>query len=304
MAITVGRRPSSRRDEDDRDEEPTRGSRYQRNGSRDEDEPPRRGSSRGRSRDEDDEPRGRGRGRGSDDDERPRRSRHDDDEGSSSRGRSRGRGRGGDDAPLTRTPNRGWAGSKKVAEETSDFGDRFQLNEDDFDLIAFLEDEPFDSIGRHYINELRGRKSFTCPGKHGPYDCPLCKIGDKARKYDYWLVVEFDENEGPVPKIWMVGPGYAKDIETENKSRAVNGKLSSCYFEVKSVKADSGKGAAKLKINRVRESELDAWNVEPPTDEEWDRLYEEAQEMSKDYVKFDPQRVLEDAADALDGLGD
>lgn len=300
MAITVARRPSSR-DDDDRNDEPTRGSRYQRNGSGDEDPPPRRGS-RGRGGD-DDEPRGgRGRGRGDRDDERPSRHRSDDGDGGSRRGRGRGGSR--DDAPLARTPNRGWAGSKKIAEETSDFGDRFSLDEDDFDLIAFLEDEPFDSIGRHYINELRGRKSFTCPGKNGPYDCPLCKIGDKARKYDYWLIVVFDENDGPVPKIWMVGPGYAKDIETENKSRAIGGKLSSAYFEVKSVKADSGKGAAKLKINRVRESELDAWKVEPPTDKEWDKLYEEAQEMSKDYVKFDPQRVLEDAADALDGLGD
>lgn len=298
MGITVARRPSSR--DDDRDAEPTRGSRYQRGSSRDDDNPPRRG--RGRS--DDDEPRGRGRGdRDNGDGDRP--TRHRSDEGED-RGSRRGRGRGGsrDDAPLARTPNRGWAGSKKIAEETSDFGDRFSLDEDDFDLIAFLEDEPFDSIGRHYINELRGRKSFTCPGKNGPYECPLCKIGDKARKYDYWIIVVFDETEGPVPKIWMVGPGYAKDIETENKSRAIGGKLSSAYFEVKSVKADSGKGAAKLKINRVRESELDAWKVDPPSDKEWEDLYGEAQEMSKDYVKFDPQRVLEEAADALDGLGD
>lgn len=294
MAITIGRRPGAARTEETK--EPTRASRYQRGGAAEEEPTSSRRGRGGRDGSSDDAP-ARGRGRGG---------RDGGDEDSGRGGRSRGRGREEEAAPA-RKPQRGWSGSKRTREETSDYADRFKLPEDDFIVIAFMEDEPFDSAGRHFIRELKGQKSFICPGKDGPFKCPLCAAGDRAMAVSYFNIAVLDiDDEGPldpVVKVWEAGPGYAKDIETQQNSRAVGGKLTSVYFEVRGVKADSGKGATKLKMNVVRERDLESeWHIPPLSEEEFVAL--EKDMKGEGYVKFSSERAMQAAADELYDLAD
>lgn len=297
MAITIGagsRRASS-------DAEPTRGSRYQR-GAPEEDAAPAR---RGRRTSSEEPTRGRSSSRTSS------RSRTDDDEPRTSRGRSRG----GDDAPRreaapARQAQRGWAGSKRTREETSDYGDRYKLIIDDWDLIAFGEDEPFDSAPRHFIQDTayKGQRSFICPGKKGPYECPLCGTGDKPMPVDYFNIAVFDVDEKSetfgeaTMKVWEAGPGYSSEIETQQDSRAVDGHLSSVYFEIRGKKQGASR-ATKLEMNVVRERDLvKEWKIDPLSEDDWKELEKDFKDDT--YVEFSPKRVLQEAADKLLALGD
>lgn len=262
----------------------TRGSRYQRSGG-EEDAAPARGRGRASAA-----PAESSRGRG--------RTRDDEDSGGS-RGRSR------DEAGPKREAARGWSGAKRIREETSDYADRFKLDEKEWQLIAFMEDDPFDSAGRHFLNGIQGQRSFICPGKKGPYKCALCGVGDKAMPITYFNILYFEGDElKPVLKVWEAGPGYTTSIETQIDSRAVDGHLSSVYFEVKGKKSASGKGATTLEINPIRERDLlDEWNIEPLTEEEF-AVFLPDMKVGEEYVKFAPQRALEEAAAKLEKLAD
>lgn len=279
MGITLGNRaaPAS-------DAGASRGSKYQR-GAPDE-VPPARG--RGRASAATESSRGRRAGRESSD-EAPR-------------GR-RSRGADTEEAAPPRSAQRGWAGAKHVREETYD-DIRFKLPEDDFALIAFMEDDPFDAAARHFLNGIQGQRAFICPGKKGPYPCALCKLGDRAMPWTFFNIIVFEGDDLlPVLKVWEAGPGYTKDIETQQDSRAVDGHLTSVYFEVRGKKAASGKGATKLEINPVRERDLkEEWNIDPLTQDEFDAF---VKDMKGDgYVKFAPERALQEAADKLDKNSD
>jgi hypothetical protein len=217
--------------------------------------------------------------------------------------RSRNGSRGSNDSVPKREPRRGWSGSKKTREESSDYADRFKLPEDDYTLIIFLEDEPFDSANRHFIREIQGQKSFICPGKNGPYRCALDAAGDKAMPIDYFNIAILEEGQDPVAKVWECGPGYSTEINNKQNSRAVGGKLSNVYFEVKGIKAPSGKGATKLDMNVVRERDLEnEWGVQPLSDEELAVL--EKQMKSDGYVQYSSEKSLKEAADKLLDLSD
>lgn len=289
MGITIPRRGSAAPAAESSG--PTRGSRYARNnGATEAPATSRRGGARS-APPEDDAPRRGSSRRGRSEDDAPR----------------RGRG-GGDEAAPSRQAQRGWAGSKRTREETSLDADRYKLSELDFDLIAFAENEPFDSAPRHFINDrgYKGQRAFICPGKKGPYKCPICAIGEKPMPVDYFNIAVFDTDpESPnfgaaEMKVWECGPGYSGEIKTQEDSRAVGGDLTSCYFEVKGVKKGNSK-ATQLEINPVRVRDLkDEWGIDPLSDAEWEDLSKDLK--GEGYVQFAPERVMQEAADKLDNL--
>lgn len=271
---------------------PTRGSRYQQANGAEAPTSSRRGGSARSAPPEEAAPRRGSSRRARNEDEAPR----------------RGRGGGGGEPAPTRQAQRGWAGSKRTREETADYADRYKLTELDFDLIAFAENEPFDSAPRHFINDrgYKGQRAFICPGKKGPYKCPICATGEKPMPVDYFNIAVFDTNPesdtfGQAEmKVWECGPGYSTEIKTQEDSRAVGGDLTSCYFEVKGVKKGNSK-ATQLEINPVRVRDLkEEWGIDPLSDAEWGELYVDLK--GSEYVQYSPERVLQEAADKLDNL--
>lgn len=260
----------------------SRGSRYRR------EEPEAEAPSRGRARRDT-------RGNGSTGEDNP------------TKGRARGRAPAEEEKAPARAPQRGWAGSKKVREETFN-NIRFTLPDDDPVLIYFMQDEPFDSAAAHFLRDLRdGQKLFICPGKKPsagyPDGCPLCRVGDQPSARSYFNIVQFDNDGEGELRVWEAGPGYSGEIQKKQDSRIVGGKLSSVYFEVVGVKAASGRGATKLQIDPVQERDLpELFDMDPLTDAEYDVFAKDLQ--AEGYVKYPPLSALQAAADKLDALGD
>ena len=299
---TLSRR--SRRAEEPEDD-------YRDNGPDDdgEDEPPRRGRSR-RSRDEDagDEPPRRSRRSRSDDgddgeDEPPRRSRsrrsRDDDEDEDRAPRSRRRGGGDDDDRSSRSkPNstgKGWKAFKQKREERSDYVKNYKLR-DQAALIKVLDEEPFSVYAEHWIDELKGKKSFVCIGE----DCPLCDIGEKPRVYSLFNILDLDDPDDPKVLPWKVSQtvtdileGYAEDKKTSPLNRE------DLYWSVH--KTGGGKkGRVQVNVTPVKARDLEEdWDIVPFSDEELAE-FEENLLTEDDVLYFNTRKELKEIADELD----
>lgn len=291
-----------RRDEDDDrgDERPTR----RRSRSRDEEpeeERPRRGR---RSRDsdegEDDRPRRGRRSRGEEPEEedarpRRRRGRSDDDEGGSRRRRG--------------TSGFGAYSSKKRA--SGDFAKEFRPGENNKVLIKLLEEGPFDSYNQHWINELK-RKSYVCLddeeyfdgdkkylNEDGEIECPLCQIGEDARTFALFNILDLSNERKPQVKVWAAPPTVADMFEraaNEKKTKPLN--REDVYFEVEL--QVSGKSQKKWSVVPVKGRDLlDDYDIEPFTAEELEDFSDDLPDDRKAVTKVDTYDDLADIADEL-----
>ncbi|MFE9412360.1 hypothetical protein ACFYN0_26730 [Streptomyces sp. NPDC006704] len=254
--------------------------------------------------DTDDEPRGRGRTRralddDSDDDERrPKRTRRvrtdtDDDEADEPRGRKNA------------ASKRGTAGWEEFDTTSSSNGADFEAKNalklkvtGEQQLLAMLGSAPFDSMGLHYVKEIRtGKRSFRCAVE----DCPLCDDLDHyARKLAYFNVAVFNEDtDAWENRVWEVGVKLGRKLKAINDDKK-RGPLDKpgLYFAI----SKTGSGTAtEYHLETVKGRDLDEdWDVDEIDDKTHkllsENLYTEQWERfsSPQELKRVVKRLLDD----------
>lgn len=306
MAVT---RRRSRRDEetDERDERPTR---RRRDEEPEEEERPRRGR---RSRDRDDEP---------EEDDRPRRGRRSRDEEPEDDDRPRRRrGRGSDDegGSRRRRGSGGFGAYSSKKRVSGDFAKEFKPPADVKVLIKMLEEENFASYHQHWIEPSdlpKGvkRRSYVCLddednfagekkylNEDGEIECPLCQIGEDARTFALFNVLDLSNERRPEVKVWAAPPTVADMFERaakEKKTSPLN--REDVYFEVEL--QTKGKNQKQWSVSPVKARDLeDDYDIEPFTEAE---LEDFASDLYDDIAAVTKVDTYDDLADLADEIMD
>jgi hypothetical protein len=166
-----------------------------------------------------------------------------------------------DAAPSSRSSSvtrRGWDTAKKViAANKAAFANDWSLPEDEV-IIKFLEDEPFWSIGQHWIDQIRdGKKSFYCIADEYGEGCPLCDFGDRPRALSYFNVMPVNGGADAFQvKALKAGPMLTEVIQKhhENTNR---GPIDRHFWAVSVSKPAQGKrGKVTYNMSVVKERDL------------------------------------------------
>jgi len=211
-----------------------------------------------------------------------------------------------DDAPLeqpaARNGNgtkprlkRGWTGGQQVMESTSDYAQAFRPDETS-QVIKFLEDSPYASFRRHWIEGTndsgqRTVRAYTCPLSFNEA-CPLCEAGDRPQAVSCFNVALVSEDGQVILKSWEVGArlfnvlkGYANDPKISPLSR---------HFFL--VSKTGKKSNTQYNVSPVRKTSLsEDYDVTPPEDDDLARLTL----YTEDIVKVEPIRRLRELAQEL-----
>lgn len=295
---TIQRRRSRRdSEEEEREERPTRGRR-----SRDDDEGQdegrptrsRRGSASRSDEDAGDERPSRSRRRSSRDDE------GDSDEEDRPRRGTRGSQRRG---------SSGFAAYRQKKRSGGGFTEEFKPWDKDNHawLIKIGEDGPFDSYNQHYIRDMPDgeRRSFVCfddeyfsDDKHYKDGCPLCEIGESARTYTLFNIINLDNPNKPVHQVWSTPPSVADELERmseEKKTQPLN--REDLYFEVVAKKS---KKKVTYTVTPVKARDLpEDYNVEPLEADELEEFEKNFYTDRSAITKVDSWEDLDDLAESL-----
>ncbi len=260
-------RPKRRRTFDDDEESDSRPKRRR---SVEDDEESEARPKRRRSFDDDEEgeeePRTRKRGRrasedAADEDETPRKRRRrtepdDDDEDGETRGRANS---------ARRNAAAGWDefDNATSSSNSNDFEAKNALKlkvTNKQQLLKVLDSAPFDSMGLHYVQEIKtGKRSFRCGGEK----CSLCDDLDHyARKLAYFNVALFNEDTDEWEnRVWEVGVKVGRKLKAINDDTK-RGPLDkeSLYFAI----SKTGKGTnTEYHLETVKARDLDEdWDVD------------------------------------------
>lgn len=169
------------------------------------------------------------------------------------------------------------------------------MPEEDEEIIKILDDEPFSVYAEHWLDDKKGKKSYICIGKE---DCPLCAIGDKARVYSMFNILDLRDPENPVVVPWKVSStvadvleGYVKSDRTSPINRL------DLYFSIRKT-GGGNKGKVQTHLNPVKARDLEEdWDIAPFTQAELDEfdLFTE-----DDVLEFTSRGTLKAIADELD----
>lgn len=285
---TITRRRSSRDEEtEEREERPTR----RRRASDDmPDEERNSRPRRGRSSSREEEP---------EEDERPRRGRNRDSEDTEDRPRR-----------SRRSGARGFGSFEQKRAKASDRADEFKPGFDNKVLIKFLEEEPFDSYNQHWIEpqDLPSgvkRRSYICTDDEyyddkGWDGCPLCEIGESAKTYSLFNVLDLTNPRKPEVKVWTAPPGVSDKLERasrEKKTSPLN--REDLYWEVELIKK-SNKSEWEIFPVKARDLQED-FDIEPF---EADELDDFAQKLFPNREAVTKVDTYDDLAELADHLSD
>jgi len=196
------------------------------------------------------------------------------------------------------TTRSGWkAFSERRQESTGgDFVTKFKIPDEET-IIKFLDSEPFDVYEEHWVDEAPGkRKSFPCLAEESD-GCPLCDVGERARVYALFNIVDLGDPDNPVSRPWRVSQTVTDTLERladDKKSSPLN--REDLYFSV--YKTGGGKkGPVVTHISPVKERDLDEdWDISPldTADIEEFEIYTES-----DVYSMPSWQSLKDIADVL-----
>lgn len=153
----------------------------------------------------------------------------------------------------------GWDAMEKTASASG--SDMYLKVNEEATVIKILGDGPFDVYNSHWIDEIEdGSKSVRC---WGTPDCPLCQIGDKAKRFSACFdVISLEDPATPVLKVWEAGIKVArqlKDIATDSKRGPLN--RGDLYF---TIKKEQKKKSVEYTLERVKERDLyEEYDVAP-----------------------------------------
>jgi hypothetical protein len=156
----------------------------------------------------------------------------------------------------------GWSAGQQVMESSSPFAQNLKLDSNT-QIIKFLDDAPYASYSRHWVERKGGVRPYVCLQSVGK-ECPLCDIGDRPQATSAFNVVVVGDDGGVVLKTWDVGTrifSTLKNFATSSRS----GGLSHGYYAVSKV---GQKQQSQTLITPVRESLLfEDYGIEPPSAE-------------------------------------
>ena len=166
-------------------------------------------------------------------------------------------------------PRRGWGAAKKTIKEnsTATYANDWTPPAGST-LIKFIEDEPFFSIGSHWVDEIhKGKRSFYCLEEEDPEGCPLCGVGHRASAQVYFNVVPLASDDSDVElnelKALKAGPMLADIIQQESDGRS--GPLSRHFWVLKKTVTKSGSSnKTNYSLTAVKARDLaEDWEVDP-----------------------------------------
>jgi hypothetical protein len=195
-------------------------------------------------------------------------------------------------APVSATA--GWDGFEQVAEQMSDFAATLKITEEP-QIVKILDSEPVDVYVCHWIDEIEeGTKSFRCPGQ----GCPLCDLGDKARKFSACFnVITLADPENPVLRIWECGVKIArqlKDIAKDEKRGPLN--RPDLYFAISKVQKTQKN--VEYRLERVRSRDIqEEYGVAPLNENEVNRFL--AERYTDEIKPILSPEALEEVADFI-----
>lgn len=157
----------------------------------------------------------------------------------------------------------GWSAGQQVMEASSPFAQNLKLDANT-QIIKFLDDAPYASYSRHWVERKGGSRPYVCLQSVGK-ECPLCDTGDRPQATSAFNVALVGDDGGVVLKTWDVGTrifGMLKNFATSSRA----GGLSAGYYAVSKV---GQKQQSQTLIAPVRESLLEEdYGIEPPSDED------------------------------------
>lgn len=195
------------------------------------------------------------------------------------------------------TGGRGFGAWKDNVKSNSGGINNFQVKDKAL-VIAFLEDEPFDNVFRHWVETVDDEgKTKRLPKNCIGDDCPLCLRGHEPKPFLLFNVVDLADRTKVL--LWEASPEPAKRIEKRYDDLAErNLSLNSpgVYFLVS--KAKKSNGFTEYTVDRQREADLEELEIDPLSDEDIEALAEKLYDNS--VIKYEPREDLEKFAASLE----
>jgi hypothetical protein len=159
----------------------------------------------------------------------------------------------------------GWGPGQKQMDSTSSWAQTFRPDEK-IQVIKFLEDSPYASLRRHWVDRtlvddqnktVKTRRPYTCllsfdkDPKGNPSVCPLCEVGEKPQATSCFNIALCDDKGNVERKSWDVGArlfnvlkAYANDPKIAPLTRGYflvskTGKMGTVQYNVLPVKASA-----------------------------------------------------------------
>ncbi|MFF8283365.1 hypothetical protein ACF06W_11650 [Streptomyces albus] len=191
----------------------------------------------------------------------------------------------------------GWDAMEKAASASG--SDTYLKVTEEATVIKILSDGPFDVYNSHWIDEIEeGSKSVRC---WGTPECPLCAVGDKAKRFSACFdVITLEDPETPTMKVWEAGIKIArqlKDIAIDPKRGPLN--RGDLYF---TIKKETKKKSVEYTLERVKERDLyEEYDVEPLSEEALRAFAAETHEWGDRVKELLDHEAMQEVVDLVTG---
>lgn len=194
----------------------------------------------------------------------------------------------------------GWTEGQRQNEATSSYAKSFRP-EERMQAIKFLQDSPYVSYRRHWIDGTndqgqRTTRAYTCPlSLDPPEPCPLCEVGDRPQAVNSFNIALIGDDGQVILRSWDVGvrlfnvlKGYSNDPKVAP--------LSKLYYLVSKT---GQKTSTQYNVVPVRAASLEEdYDIPVPDADEFARL----EAYKPDVVQIEPLKKLREvAAELTDG---
>jgi hypothetical protein len=159
----------------------------------------------------------------------------------------------------------GWGGSKAIMDSTSAWAQNFRPEEDS-QIIAFAQDEPYVGYRRHWVDRQtkdgKSTRSYVCLQTVGK-ECPLCEAGIRPQAVSAFNIFLLDTKGDVSLKSWDVGArlfGVLKAYANDPKI----GPLTKGFFLVNK---SGQKQSTQYNVNPIKRTALEEDYNTPVPDE-------------------------------------
>jgi hypothetical protein len=201
-----------------------------------------------------------------------------------------------DDALTPADLRGGWTAAQETIDSTSTWAVTFKPATQT-QVIKFLQQMPFASFRRHWIQRLAGRRAYTCLQSFNR-DCPLCDVGDRASAVSAFNIAVCGDDGEATLRAWDCGVRITQTLKTFANDQKV-GPLDkrTLYFAVSKTESTNRQQANTL-VTPARERDLqEDYGIPPLTDDDIERLLEKA--YTNEVIQMNTVKELQAVADEL-----
>ncbi|MFI0265670.1 hypothetical protein [Streptomyces luteogriseus] len=134
----------------------------------------------------------------------------------------------------------GWGAYERTRAASSDFETKFKPS-GELQVVALLEEGPFHSFARHWVELKEGKRAFICPASvqyiddtgqpiEDDAECPLCDVGHKVNSPKAYLNVAILGQGKPQLAVWEIGPKVSEQLQMIDKSIGRRTSLTEIYI--------------------------------------------------------------------------